>query len=271
MDCVAGYVHGYSERESDRLRDQAQAVRNLLHHDTLYPPGALVLEAGCGVGAQTVTLAAQSPDTNFVCIDISPCSLAQAQEAACGAGLTNVTFEQADIYNLPFTDATFDHIFLCYVLEHVPDPERALTCLRRVLRPGGTLTSIEGDHGSCYWHPETEASRRAWQCLIDVQAQLGGDSLIGRRLYPLLSSAGFDEVRVSPRMIYADASLPVVCEQFVGNTIIPMVEGVHEEAIQRGMIDEATWAQGMADLAHVRDSADGTFCYTFFKATAAKL
>ena len=57
---------------------------------------------------------------------------------------------------------------------------------------------MEGDHGSCYWHPETDASRRAWQCLIDSQAALGGDSLIGRRLYPLLAKAGFSGVKVTP-------------------------------------------------------------------------
>ena len=50
------YVHGYSEREIERLVDQATTLSELLHHDTFYPPGSLVLEAGCGVGAQTVTL-----------------------------------------------------------------------------------------------------------------------------------------------------------------------------------------------------------------------
>ena len=55
------YVHGYHERESERLLDQAGSLVDLLHHDTSYPAGSRVLEAGCGVGAQTVTLAANSP------------------------------------------------------------------------------------------------------------------------------------------------------------------------------------------------------------------
>ena len=48
------YVHGYGAREGERLLDQANALSSLLHHDTRYPPGSRVLEAGCGVGAQTV-------------------------------------------------------------------------------------------------------------------------------------------------------------------------------------------------------------------------
>ena len=63
---LTSYVHGYSERESARLHDQADSVRDLLHHDTRYPAGNLVLEMGCGVGAQTVTLARNSPDAAIV-------------------------------------------------------------------------------------------------------------------------------------------------------------------------------------------------------------
>lgn len=48
-----GYVHGYGERESTRLRDQAATLTELLQGDTRYPAGSAVLEAGCGVGAQT--------------------------------------------------------------------------------------------------------------------------------------------------------------------------------------------------------------------------
>ena len=69
------YVHGYEPRESTRLHDQANTLVELLHADTAYPAGSLVLEAGCGVGAQTVTLAANSPQAQFVSIDVSPVSL----------------------------------------------------------------------------------------------------------------------------------------------------------------------------------------------------
>ena len=56
------YVHGYDHRENIRLQDQASTLVELLHSDTSYPAGSRVLEAGCGVGAQTVTLASNSPN-----------------------------------------------------------------------------------------------------------------------------------------------------------------------------------------------------------------
>ncbi len=51
------YVHGYGSIENIRLQDQASTLVELLHSDTAYLPGSKVLEAGCGVGAQTITLA----------------------------------------------------------------------------------------------------------------------------------------------------------------------------------------------------------------------
>jgi ubiquinone/menaquinone biosynthesis C-methylase UbiE len=89
----------------------------LLHGDTTYVAGSQVLEAGCGVGAQTVMLATQSPDASITSIDISPESVQSASAAVTGAGLTNVSFRCADIFDLPFEHRDFDHIFLCFVLE----------------------------------------------------------------------------------------------------------------------------------------------------------
>ncbi len=53
---VSAYVHGYGEREAQRLMDQAESVRALIHHDTEFPPDSRILEVACGVGAQTVAM-----------------------------------------------------------------------------------------------------------------------------------------------------------------------------------------------------------------------
>jgi len=88
------YVHGYDWRENIRLQDQATTLVDLLHSNTAYPAGSRVLEAGCGVGAQTVTLARNSPGASIVSIDISENSVAQAEQKVRAAGLTNVRFQQ---------------------------------------------------------------------------------------------------------------------------------------------------------------------------------
>ena len=259
-----GYVHGYSVREHQRLTDQASSLVELLHWDTAFSAGSEVLEAGCGVGAQTVTIARNSPDARITSVDISAESLAAAKDRVGRAGLRNVTFRQADLFDLPFPDASFDHVFVCFVLEHLKDPAGALSRLRSLLRAGGTITVIEGDHGSTYFHPDDADARRAVSCLVEVQARLGGDSLIGRRLYPLLADAGYAEVSVSPRMVYVDGSKPHLIDGFTLKTFTAMAEGVRDQALAAGMIDEASWERGIAGLTRTA-AADGVFCYTFFK------
>ena len=261
------YVHGYTSRECDRLTNQAKALSELLHHDTVFAPGTLVLECGCGTGAQTVFLASRNPGAQIVSIDISATSLEQAR-LRMGAA-QSVEFLEANIFELPFDDEHFDHVFLCFILEHLAAPATALSAARRVLRRDGTITVIEGDHGSWYCYPQTNESSRVVQCLVDVQARLGGDGLIGRRLYPLLASAGFREVQVSPRMVYADSSRPDLVKGFSRDTFIAMVEGIHDRAISLGLIDQRTWDKGIADLYRATEP-DGTFCYSFFKAKGTR-
>ena len=263
------YVHGYSGREADRLADQANTLASLLHHDTIYPPGSQVLEAGCGVGSQTVFLAANSPEAAITSIDFSEESLAEARNKIAQRGFRNVSFRKADIFNLPFDKGSFDHIFVCFVLEHLPDPGKALLVLKDVLKTGGTITVIEGDHGSAYFHPDSPFARKAIQCLVDLQAAIGGNSLIGRQLYPLLTAAGYRDVRVSPRMVYADSSRPEWVEGFTKKTFTAMVEGVKAEALHGNLISEREWEQGIADLYRTAED-DGVFCYTFFKVSGRK-
>jgi SAM-dependent methyltransferase len=263
------YVHGYHPRENERLQDQAGTLVELLHADTAYPAGSAVLEAGCGVGAQTITLAQRSPDARFTSIDISPDSIAEAARRAERAGLTNVELRQADIFALPFDAGSFDHVFVCFVLEHLSRPVEALAILDRLLRPGGTITVIEGDHGSAYFHPDSAAAHAAIQCQVTLQGRAGGDSLVGRRLYPLLVDAGFDAVRVSPRMVYVDSSRPDLVDGFTRRTFTAMIEGVREPAIEAGLIEPERFDAGVRDL-HRTAEADGVFCYTFFKAVGAK-
>lgn len=250
------YVHGYEPRESRRLDDQAGALVELLHGDTAYPPGARVLEVGCGVGAQTITLAANSPDARFTSIDVSEDSLAVARTR----GLPNVEFRHADLFTMP--PETFDHVFVCFVLEHLADPPAALQRLKRMLAPGGTITVIEGDHGSAYFHPDSAAAREAIDCLVALQP---GDALIGRRLYPLLAEAGFADVRVTPRVVYVDDSRPDLVDGFTRRTFTAMVEGVRDAAIARGLIAPERFDQGIRDLYRTA-AGGGTFSYTFFKA-----
>ncbi len=258
------YVHGYESREVERLADQAGALVDLLHSDTTYPAGSTVLEPGCGVGAQTVTLARRSPQARFTAVDISSSSLTEARRRVRDAALGNVHFEQGDLLDLPLGPKSFDHAFVCFVLEHLERPVEALRALAGLVRPGGTLTVIEGDHGSAYFHPDSAAARAAIDCQIELQARAGGDALIGRRIYPLMVAAGLAEVTVSPRMVYVDASRPDLVDGFTKRTFTAMIEGVRETALAAGLIQAVSFDAGIEALRRTTEP-DGVFCYTFFK------
>jgi SAM-dependent methyltransferase len=266
---TSAYVHGYDAREAERLGDQAGTLVELVHGGTAFPAGSRVLEAGCGVGAQTVTLARRSPQARILSVDVSAASVAEARRRVQEAGVANVELLEADLLALPFAPASFDHVFVCFVLEHLARPVEALAALRDVLRPGGTITVVEGDHGPTVSHPDSAAAREAIACQVELQRRGGGDALIGRRLHPLLADAGFADVRVQPRMVYVDASRPDLVDGFTRRTFTAMIEGVREPALGAGLIAPERFDEGVRAL-HRTTEPDGTFLYAFFKAVAAR-
>jgi hypothetical protein len=155
------------------------------------------------------------------------------------------------------------------VLEHLRQPLDALVALLRHLKPGGTLTVIEGDHGPTFMHPHSAAAHAAIHCQVRLQRRAGGNALIGRQLHPLLVAAGCADVRVSPRLVYVDGSRPDLAEAFTLRTFTAMIEGVRDTAIAAGFSDARRFDAGLRGLRRAAEP-DGVFGYSFFKAVAVK-
>jgi SAM-dependent methyltransferase len=264
-----GYVHGHDDAERRRLLDQAGSLGAIVHHDTVFEPGTTVLEIGCGTGAHTVAFARQHPRTRFIATDIAAVAVDESRRRALEAGCTNVEVSRADVYELPLSPDSVDAVVVSFVLEHLRDPHGALGAVLRVLRPGGTILVVEGDHASAYFHPDSPAARQAIACQVELQRRLGGNADIGRQVGPLLREAGFTQVTVSPRMVYADDDRPDLMDGFTRRTFTAMIAGVREDALAAGLCDAATFDQGLADLERSARPG-GVFCYTFFKATGVK-
>ncbi|MFD3516438.1 hypothetical protein [Streptomyces sp. NPDC058657] len=136
-----------------------------------------------------------------------------------------------------------------------------------MLRPEGTITVFEGDHGSAFFHPAGAYARAAVECQVPLQSAAGGNALMGRQLQPLLDQAGCDEAVVRPRTVYADQTRPALVDGLTRNTFIAMVESVREDALTAALMTADDWDRGIVDP-HRTAQDNGTFHYTFFKAVA---
>ena len=109
-------------------------------------------------------------------------------------------FEVADVYALPFEDATFDAVFCHGLLEHLANPLAALGEMRRVLSPGGILGAVEADCDSLVLWPQDEWLNRYFVLLEALwkrnsgwsyPSDGGSDLHLGKRLRDLFHQVGF--------------------------------------------------------------------------------
>jgi SAM-dependent methyltransferase len=183
------YTPGYSQTSvsfMQRRRAQSHAAFFLPYLN----PGMNVLDCGCGPGTISVGLAALIAPGQLTGVDQSETQVEAARSAAAAQGV-NARFETASIYSLPFPDNSFDAVFSHAVLEHLTEPVRALTELRRVLKPGGVAGLRSPDWGGFLTWPDAAAALDAYE---SMQTANGGDTRIGRKLGAFCAAAGFSRV-----------------------------------------------------------------------------
>jgi ubiquinone/menaquinone biosynthesis C-methylase UbiE len=191
-----GYIHGYSREEQERLVGQAEYWR-----DSLILPavraraGQSLLDIGCGAGAVLGVIARGCPGVRVAGIDVAAEQIAYARRYL--ADIADVDLRQGDAARLPWEDASFDHVFMMWFLEHVTDSAPFLAEARRVLRPGGSITVIETDYDTFFSYP-TDPDLEA---LMAAQRELfrrNGQPAMGRQLGTLLAASGFRQVESGP-------------------------------------------------------------------------
>jgi len=121
-----------------------------------------VLDAGCGYCIHAARLAQRRFQVTG--LDFSPSALAAASRYLKHCGLEGqLTLQQGDLLALPFADGQFDAVTCWGVLMHIPDLERALSELLRVVAPGGRLVLMENNCASLHvrlWEPALRAVKR---------------------------------------------------------------------------------------------------------------
>ncbi|MFJ4676294.1 methyltransferase domain-containing protein [Kitasatospora sp. NPDC088783] len=197
---MSGYTHGHHAAvlRSHRSRTAANSAAYLLPE---LRPGQRLLDVGCGPGTITADLAELvGPDGRVVGIEPVPEVLAEAAALAARRGLAHLSYEVADVYRLPYADASFDVVHAHQVLQHLADPVAALREMRRVTAPGGVIAVRDSDYAAMTWYPELPELDE-WLSLYRAVARVsGGEPDAGRRLLAWARAAGLtDDSGDNPR------------------------------------------------------------------------
>ena len=192
----ASYTMGYSP-EFLKLLNRRNAETHAGHLLSHLKPGHRVLDFGCGPGTISVGLAQAVDPGEMHGIDMEESQVSLARSAAEAGGHANATFHVGDVTDLPFEDDYFDAAHCHAVLMHVPDTQAALAEVRRVLRPGGTISSREMIGASSFLEPESENFDTAWKTFMGLLSANGGHPQMGKELKRSLMEAGFTGIQAT--------------------------------------------------------------------------
>jgi SAM-dependent methyltransferase len=174
-----------------RILDMRSAERDAAFLLPYIEPGQTLLDCGCGPGQITVGLARAANPGRVTGIDLDAAVLEAARRRAADADVANVEYREASAVALPFPDESFDVVYFHALLMHLPAPQHALAEAQRVLKRGGLVAVSEPDISSFQIATDDPACLRMVDYLAAGSRAAGGDPDIGRRLRPLLHSAGF--------------------------------------------------------------------------------
>jgi SAM-dependent methyltransferase len=160
-------------------------------------PGMSLLDCGCGPGTITLGFAELVAPGQVVGTEIESSQVTLARENAAGRIVSNARFEVADIYELPFEDASFDAVFISAVLANLREPVGGLREAYRVLKPGGVIGVKEFDHGGDFLYPSEPALEKYGELYWRLRSENGHDPEGGRKIGALLLDAGFSDLKLS--------------------------------------------------------------------------
>lgn len=193
------YLHGFSADEQARLLRQARHSEFSVFRNIDLSSCKHILEVGCGVGAQSEILLRRFPDLKITGVDSSDTQLATLADRIQNNELPGERFEaiKADATDMDFEGKSFDGAFLCWVLEHIPEPQKVLSEVKRVLKKGSPVYVSEVMNSSFFLNPYSPNTWKYWMAFNDYQWAEAGDPFIGAKLGNLLQSSGFSNIHTN--------------------------------------------------------------------------
>lgn len=221
--------------------------------------GSRVLEVGCGLGFDAISLARiVGKSGRVVAVDCSRTMLQEARTRAESLGLC-IDFQLADAGHLETADDTFDCARVDRTLQHIPEPKKVLREMARVTKSGGRILAYEPDWGT---FTIGSANRQTTRKIADFWCDSFKSGWIGRYLYEYLREVGLYDVQVYPSTL-------VITELGLAEKVFDIFKNA-EKAVNQGLLsgsEISTWQKELQE----DDRKGRFFCsYTGFMAWGRK-
>lgn len=253
------YTHGHHEsvvQSHARRRAEVEAwflLPNL-------KPGMRLLDAGCGPGTVTAGLARAVSPGDVVGVDSAPGVLEHARAHAADGHVDNVTFVSGDVYALDFADAEFDVVYANQLLQHLTDPVRAISEMRRVLKPGGLIAVRDADYATMSPHPKFREFLDWNRLYHDVAYRNNAEPDAGRTLPTWVRAAGFPEIEIHPNVVAMDGEEARIWGRTWSQRIL--YSGIADQALEYGLANQSELERLSSGWATWADSEQPFFIFT---------
>lgn len=264
---MSDYIHTYTQEEQERLFKQGKFLENIVYRSFDLTAFEHIAELGCGNGGNTVLLLEKAPSAKITAIDINPLQIEDAKKLITD---NRATFQVGDICQLEEPDNKYDCAFICWVLEHLSDPQQAIKEAHRIVKPGGKVLITEVFNDSLYFYPEQcEAIMEYYQIFNDLQRSFEGNPNVGARLGSLLNNTGFQSFELITQPVLFDNRIAATRNEMI-DYYINLIMSAKEELLSRDLIKPSLIEQIQQETAQLKQHPDAVFYYMPVQAIAIK-
>lgn len=262
------YIHDYKSAHARYIAERTAAAEAAFFLPYLRS-GMTLLDCGCGVGTITIGLVEAVAPTKVVGIDIAESQIDTARSNAADRGISNLSFETENVYQLSYADNLFDAVFSNSLMEHLNDPVKAAKEMYRVLKPEGIVGIRSSDIAGALLSPSDPLLDKALDLYVKFRLHNGGKPYIARRQRAILREAGFKKTKATVSVLCwgttedTTSFVEVLVEEFAGPKIM-------EQLTQLGWTDKSHFEKTAEALIKWSEHADSFFALLFCEAVGWK-